>query len=104
MSRFSIRLILVLFFVLVGSGFYFSLANFNEQRAPAVPVYAWRLEKEDSGVLRLEVLGENFKVDMPSLDVRCLLAKANNAARQLAKDTGPILTGLKERWEDWREK
>gem|GEM_PF-5034304 len=98
MPKFSIGIVLALFLAFVASGFYFSLANFNEQREPAVPVCAWRLVKENSGALELELLGETFKVIMPSLDTRCLLEKANGTSRQLAENGGSVWAVLKDCW------
>lgn len=99
MSKSSAGFILVLFFAVIAGGFYFSLANFNKQRASEVPVSAWQLEKEESGTLRLEVLGENFKISAPSLTAQCLLEKVKDIARRLAEDTGPSRAVLKERWD-----
>lgn len=103
MSRLSTGFILVLFFAIVAVGFYFSLDNFNKQRAPDVPVCAWRLEKEERGILRLEVLGENFKIVAPSLNAQYLLEKVNGVARQLAENTGFIQTVLKKRWDSLQQ-
>jgi len=104
MSKFNTGIILALFLAFVMSGFYFSLANFNEQREPAVPVCACRLEKENSGALELELLGETFKVVMPSLDTRRLLVKANSASRQLAENAGSVWAVLKDWWYRARHK